>query len=131
MRMRSLLFLPYYIHWHYRRAVKGIADLTFNFIWFWWHFFSIGLMLKTLFSPWQRLHETKHKTLDLEEISSVFLINTVMRLVGFVVRATFVIIGLVLIILTALVGVCVLVMWLVLPITIIFFLVLGVVLLFK
>ena len=50
---------------------------------------------------------------------------------GFVVRAVFIFMGLALIILTALASICALVLWLVLPLTIIFIFVLGIILLFK
>lgn len=129
--MKPLVLLPYYVHWHYSRALDSIVSITKNIIWFLWHFFSVGLLASTLFAPWQRLHEGVVHRFDLGEALSRFIINTVMRLVGVVVRLTFIGIGLGAITLAFLGGIIVFVAWLVLPLLIIFSLVFGLILLIR
>jgi hypothetical protein len=130
--MRALLLAPYYIHWHYGRALKNTLIISQNSIWFLWHFFSIKELSFTLFSPWQRLdvqHE-KH-SFDIEAYLSVLAVNGVMRVTGAIIRLVFIIFGLAFIISTFILTIVFLILWLALPAVIIFLLVLGVVLLFK
>lgn len=129
--MRLLLLVPYYISWHYSRALAGIVRLTTNLVWFFWHFFSIGLLTKTLFSPWQRLQETHSKGLDIEAYLSTALVNGVMRGVGFIIRLLFICFGLIAIIGTIIIGSGVFIVWLALPLVIAFLITYGFILLFR
>jgi hypothetical protein len=130
--MRALLIAPYYIHWHYGRALRGIVDITNNLIWFLWNFFSIGLLLQTLFAPWQRLEEDhKRVGLNVEAYVSSLMLNTVMRFVGFVIRLIFILIGFVAIIFVTISGSIVFVVWLALPGAIAFVFIFGFTLLFQ
>jgi hypothetical protein len=129
--MRLLLVIPYYISWHYSRALAGIVRLTNNLVWFLWHFFSIGLLAKTLFSPWQRLQEIRPKGLDIEAYLSTALVNMVMRGVGFIIRLLFICLGLIAIVGTILIGCGVFIVWLALPFVIAFLITYGFILLFR
>lgn len=129
--MGPLTLLPYYIAWHYGRALGGVRDITLNYMWFFWHFFSIGLLARTLVEPWQRLHEEKPNRFDVEDIFSRLMVNTVMRLVGVIVRGTFIIIGLIAVVSTLALGLFVFISWLLLPVLILFFLIFGLFLIIK
>jgi hypothetical protein len=129
--MRAFLIAPYYIHWHYSRALKGIVVITGNLMWFCWHFFSVGLLLETLFSPWQRIQEQHKRGLDIEGYLSTVTVNLVMRCVGIFIRSIFIVLGLASIVLVGIGGLAVFAMWLVLPAAIIFAFILGFILLFK
>lgn len=129
--MRALLLFPYYVHWHYGRALQGIKNITSNLVWFLWHFFSIGLMMSTLLEPWQRLHEERKRGLDIESYMSTLVINVIMRIVGILVRSIFIITGLVSIIITILGGIIMFAAWLILPVTVICSFVFGFILLFR
>jgi hypothetical protein len=129
--MKALLIVPYYIRWHYSTAIRSIARIVENIIWFIWHFFSIELQAKTLFAPWQRLREVRKRGFDLEDMLGTWLINLVMRFVGFLVKIVFIIIGLVAIVVTFILSAGFVVIWLALPFIIIFLFVFGFVLIFK
>jgi hypothetical protein len=129
--MRALLIAPYYIHWHYSRALQGIQDITTNLVWFVWHFFSIGILFETLFAPWQRIQETRKRGLDIEGYLSTLLINLVMRCVGVFIRMIFIVIGLVCCAAVVLGGVVVFLVWLVLPLVIVLGLIMSFVLMFR
>jgi hypothetical protein len=129
--MRALTLFPYYVHWHYSRAIYGIIDITRNFVWFLWHFFSISLLFQTLFEPWQRLQEQRKKGLDIEGFFSTMILNLVMRFVGLLIRLTFIAVGFAGIVLTIAGSIVVLAVWLVLPAAIIFVFIFGFILLFR
>src|SRR3989344_5618520 len=52
--MHSLLFLKY-IEWHFIAAPKEILKGWGNILWFGFNYFSVPLLLKTLFAPWRRI----------------------------------------------------------------------------
>lgn len=118
--------LPSYITWHYGRALRHIVRLTHTYLWFEGHFFSFKILLSTLFSPWQRIQEHNERKGDIQGLLSAIIVNTIMRLVGFFIRAAFLIIGSIAWIATLLLGVIVLAVWIALPLIIIGFFVQGI-----
>ena len=66
----------------------------FNFIKFWWYFFSIPLLLKTLFSAWHRDIIKYPRGFDLKEFAQTFVFNLLSRLLGAFVRSATIIFGL-------------------------------------
>lgn len=129
--MRAFLIAPYYIKWHYSKALAGISTITGNFIWFLWHFFSVGVLLQTFFAPWQRIHEERRRGLDIPGWFSTLLINLVMRCVGIFIRLIFIILGLISMMLAAFCGVIVFLVWLVLPLAIIIGIIFAFTLMFR
>ena len=89
--MGITLFLREYFVWHYGKALADMVALTKNFLYFGYHFFSIGLFTRTWMSPWYRMHEGHNRDLtDLESIGATIVANTILRLIGFILK-TFVI----------------------------------------
>jgi hypothetical protein len=129
--MRALFIAPYYIRWHYSRALQSIIDIMSNIVWFLWHFFSIGILLETFFSPWQRLHEDRKQGLHIGSYLSTFALNVVMRFVGIVIRSLFILVGCIAIVLSTIIGAIVFFMWIVLPVASVLGFVMGFILLFK
>ncbi len=80
-----LFFVDYFI-WHYSMAIKDIIGICRNFIWFIYNFFSVSVVLRSFFSPWKRLNEQYEKGSGLEGIFSAFIVNTMMRIVGMIIR---------------------------------------------
>lgn len=129
--MRLIAVLPYYFLWHYSEGTKSVVSITRNFLWFLWHFFAIGILLKTLFTPWQRISERTRHRLDIGEFFEVHMINGIMRAVGCIVRMTVISVGLALLAVTIAGGAAVFVVWLAMPALIIALAVAGVVLVGK
>jgi len=77
-------------------------------------FFSIDLLAKTLFLPWKR-DEIDTSNMALQDKFRVWIMNLVSRLVGLVVRLVTISLGFATIVLTALSGVAVTVVFMVLP----------------
>ena len=104
-----------YLAWHYTLALTDFVRLGGNFLWFFYHFFSIPIIIRTLFAPWHRLGERYGHKLDPGAVLGTFIVNTLMRLVGFVIRIIFLAVGLLTLILTAILGTTLFVFWLALP----------------
>ena len=89
------MLLLYYILWHYTRAPLNFLGVWMNMLWFIGHFFSMPILLKTLFQPIQRLSERYEGGLDLKRFGEVLVVNTLMRILGFLMRSFFITLGLV------------------------------------
>lgn len=112
--LSELIQLPIrYLAWHYGRAVVESFQLWgigFRFV---TRLCAVPLHLRTLFSPFERLGEPVEGGLGDRFESAV--VNTVMRLVGFVMRLSVIAFALVAYAAVAIFGVAGLVGWLLLP----------------
>lgn len=114
-----MLFIPYYISWHYGRALTDIFRIWTNFLWFIYHFFSIPFLLSTLFSPWRRLHETYKGGLDFAELGTTIVINILMRIVGAVARLAIILFGLGILLSFFVLGILFFILWVLMPLIIV------------
>jgi hypothetical protein len=89
---RNSLFLAY-VKWHYGRGLKELFGVAQNFLWFIANFFSFKLLLKTLFAPWKRLGERYEGGFDFGAFASTFIINSLMRIVGFITKIVVLFVG--------------------------------------
>jgi len=115
-----------YIGWHYTKAYKDIVSVWKNFLQFFYNFFSIKVLLATLFSPLKKMHEERKPGLNFEDLFSVLLVNTIMRLVGLLVKSIIIIIGTFVILVVFILGLAVLIAWAFLPIFLIVSIITGV-----
>lgn len=83
--MALYLVLEYFI-WHYTRAFADLVIILGNFFRFLVHFFSVPEIWRTLFAPWRRLGEVYGSPYDLNAVAETFIVNTLMRLVGLIIR---------------------------------------------
>ncbi|MCJ7827773.1 AAA family ATPase, partial [Patescibacteria group bacterium] len=105
-----------YFEWHYAFIPVKILHSTLNLLIFFWHFFSIGILLKTLFSPWKRQIVTRTKPgLDLGEIFERITFNLISRVIGAMVRVSLILFWLVLEIITIPLGLTFFSIWIILP----------------
>ena len=111
-----------YIIWHYTTAIKDIFLICRDFLWFLYNYFSISLLLRTLFSPWKRLGEEKRGSFD-----PVFLfIDLLMRIFGFIMRSIVIVFGILICVLFIFMTPFFVAIWLVLPPLTFIFLILGI-----
>lgn len=110
-----------YIAWHYSKGLKKFLEIWNSFISFVWHFFSIGILLRTLFFPWKRdisfvggrgFHPLLFLRRSVENFFS--------RLMGMLVRLTTIVLGLALEIGVLILGFASLILWIFLPAALIF-----------
>lgn len=124
--MTITLLFPEYVIWHYTTALRLCLNIVTNFLWFTFHFFSIPILLKTLFSPWHRLREQYKSGFHPQAFAEALVINSIMRILGFVIRTIVIVFGSVFCVVVALVGAVCFLLWLVLPAILLGLIVLGV-----
>ncbi len=110
----------YYVVWHYSQAVLDLLGIVRNFLWFFKEFFSIALLAKTLFSPFRRLNEERKVGFDLGALFEKIMVNTLMRVVGIVLRATLILLGIACMLATLVFGLAFLIAWLLAPLMLLF-----------
>lgn len=116
--------------WYYIEAIRGILKGWRNFIIFSLEYFSIPLLLKTLFAPWKRDITRRPRGLDLKKLFEYISFNLISRGLGFFVRLITICVGILFFFLVIILGALFFVIWLVLPLIIIGLFVLGLILLF-
>ncbi|OGZ41536.1 MAG: hypothetical protein A3C80_03555 [Candidatus Ryanbacteria bacterium RIFCSPHIGHO2_02_FULL_45_43] len=75
-----------YISWHYREGVKEVFKAWKNIHWFLYHFFSINILLRTLFKPFRRIREEYGRGFDPGKVAETLAVNIIMRAVGAFIR---------------------------------------------
>ena len=128
--MPVALILPQYFFWHYTKGLLELFQIWWNVIYFIFYFFSLPQLLKTLLAPWKRMGEKNRKGFQIEALFETLVYNLVIRTVGFLVRATTIILGTVTLLLVISAGILAILFWLVLPVAIILLLVASVKLIF-
>ncbi|OHA16378.1 MAG: hypothetical protein A3H57_00665 [Candidatus Taylorbacteria bacterium RIFCSPLOWO2_02_FULL_43_11] len=112
--MRNLIaILPTYVVWHYTMALRDLERNSSNLLWFIFHFFSVGVLLGTLFSPWKKL--SKDESSHHPTFFSNLAVNVLMRVVGFFVRTITIVMGLICFIIGTFLFIALFVVWLFLP----------------
>lgn len=97
------MIIKNYFLWHYSRAIKHRFIFWKNLLWFFAQFFSLALLLKTLFQPFKRLRDES------------FIVNAIMRVVGFLLRSFVIILGTITEIIVITIGILELIVWLLMP----------------
>lgn len=110
------MLIPYYIAWHYTRAIKNFITIWGNLISLSFSFFSVATLFRTLFAPYKRMGEQYQGGFDLEDILGTAIVNTMMRIVGMVMRSILIIIGLVCTLGVIVLGLGAFIIWLVFPV---------------
>lgn len=123
------IFLQW-LSWHFFDVPRSILIAWKNFLRFNLNYFSIPLLLKTLFSPWRRYQFTYGKGFDIGRYFTVFFSNLIFRLLGAVMRGFLIIIGLLVEVLIIFAGIILFFGWLVLPALLIAGLIFGVKIIF-
>jgi len=123
--MAPLRFIGEYFSWHYGGALLDAVHIWRNILRFLYEFFSISLLLRTLFAPWKRLGEERKRKFDLGDMLGALLINTIMRIIGIIMRLILITVGITAIILCLLTGVLALIVWVFAPLIIVVLFVVG------
>lgn len=104
-----------YLCWQFFDAPKSILVGWKNFLKFGLNYFSIPLLLKTLFSPWRRYRWTYPKAFDIGIYLEVFFSNLISRILGLILRVFLIFFGFLTEILFIFGGLFILFIWLILP----------------
>jgi len=118
--MKQILVFQFII-WYFLEAPKEILKIWRNFLLFNFNYFSIPLLLRTLFSHWRKYKYSYGRGFDFNRYLNVFSFNAVSRAVGTVVRIFVIFVGLTCEILILILGVIIFIGWFMLPV----FLIMG------
>jgi hypothetical protein len=118
-----------YFRWHYGRAFGELFHVWLNFLWFVIHFFSLPQLGRSLFSPWKRMTEERKKGFDFESIAAYIVINLLSRVVGFIMRGSVILVGLIALTVVIFGGFITMLFWVAAPVVIVVCLGLGITLL--
>ena len=105
-----------YFDWHYRKKTMALMFTLSAYVAFIYHYFSLGILLATLFAPWKREKLRVKDIFPLGPFLEAFTFNVVSIIMGTLIRLITMLIGV--IVLLATVAVCAIIaaMWLGLPI---------------
>ena len=130
--MPPLSLVRDYFVWHYSIAYADIMNIWWNYIWFVNHLFAVPQVITHMFSPFKRLQEDKVSFIkDPGAYFGNMLVNMIMRVVGFFIRAAIICIAIIGFSFVFLIGAATLVIWTILPALIFFWLTSGIHLLFS
>jgi hypothetical protein len=105
-----------YIVWHYSRAFVDIFVIWRNITHFIFNFFSIPLLLRTLFQPWKRIEAQREtRGFDPADWFQTVLVNVIMRFIGACMRLILIFFGLACVAAAVLIGLQFFVFWFFLP----------------
>ena len=113
--MKTILIIFAYFKWHYGKAILSLSNIWKNFLYFIFHYFSIGLLFKNFFDPWKRMADSYPKSFNFKEYLFSFLTNMIVRIVGMIMRSFMIIIGLTCYIILAIFYPVAVIIWLLLP----------------
>lgn len=106
-------FLLEYGRWHYGDALVSYIRILKNFWWFVVSYFSLPLLLKTLFVPYKRMTEERGSSVSSWLEAGV--INTLSRAVGLIVRVALLLTGFVVLCILTVGGIIGYGLWLLFP----------------
>lgn len=115
-----------YIKWHYTCALISYIRVYKNFWWFIVQFFSIPQLTSSLFSPYKRITEKRVSGFDIEAWFSYILINLMSRIIGFIIRLTIILLGIICLISFSLLALFGYAVWIIAPILLVVCLLIGI-----
>src|SRR3989344_368016 len=112
-----------WFYWHFFEMPKFLFLVWKNYILFFLDYFSIPLLLMTLFSPWRKNKDSYSGGFDIGKFFSSFIYNVFSRLIGMFLRLILIVIGIMAQIFVIIFGVFIIIVWVLMP-----FVLIGVVL---
>ena len=111
--------LTMWISWHFVEVPKFLLVVWNNYILFALNYFSLPILLKSLFAPWRKYRWNYPKGFNIGEVLSTFASNVFSRFMGALVRIVLIIIGIIFQILVVLAGLLIFLLWIFIPLIII------------
>lgn len=104
-----------YLEWYYIDKTLEILRGWKNYIVVYFNYFSILIIVKTLFSPWKRISSSYGRGFDFKLFLETLIFNLMSRIIGFIIRVFFLLFGLLFEIFILIIGFLILIIWLSLP----------------
>ena len=109
----------FWMRWHFLEMPDFLFGVWKNYILFALNYFSLQILLKSLFSPWRKYKWNYSKGLDISEFFSTFFSNMFSRLLGALMRISLIIIGIFFQIFVIITGLTIILLWIFIPLIII------------
>ncbi len=117
MMKQNILIL--YLQWQFADVPRAILAGWKNCLRFNLNYWSVPLLLKTLFSHWRRYRYSYGRGFNLKRYFEAFSFNMISRILGTLMRSVLIVLGLLTEILVILAGAIVFFIWLILPLLLI------------
>ncbi len=104
-----------WLFWHFYEMPKFLLGVWKNYILFALNYFSLSLLLKSLFAPWRRYKWHYPKGFDVGEFLSTIISNTFSRLMGALMRIILIIVGVLFQIFVVFAGLIIFILWILVP----------------
>lgn len=112
--MNEIIFIQY-LEWYFLDGTLRVLRGWKNAIVSYFNYFSISILIKTLFSPWKGISSGYGKGLDINRYIEAFVLNSMSRIIGMITRIIFLIIAVIVEFFVILGGLLVLIIWLAAP----------------
>jgi hypothetical protein len=129
--MKIIFTVLGYLRWHYSKAILSFTDIWKNLLFFITDFFSIKLLLRNFFDPWKKMTDSYPKRFNFKDYLFSFITNSITRVVGIIMRFILLIAGFLACGLFCLLLPIGLIIWIILPLVVIFLIGNGLILIAK
>lgn len=109
-----------YLYWHFWEQSPLILRIWKSYLLFNLRYWSVPLLAKTLFSYWHKYRYSYGRGFDLQRYFEAFTFNLISRVLGAIMRLILISIGIIVEVFVFLGGLLVFLIWLVLPLVLIF-----------
>jgi hypothetical protein len=108
-----------WMSWQFVEMPRFLLGVWKNYVLFALNYFSLPILLKSLFSPWRRYRWNYPRGFDVGEFFSTLVSNVFSRLIGALVRIVLIVAGIAFQIFVIFVGLIIFLLWILVPFIII------------
>jgi len=101
--------------WHFYEAPKFLFSVWKNYLSFFLDYFSVPLLIATLFSPWRKYKWRYPRGFDLWAYFETFISNFFSRIMGAMVRVVLIVLGVIFQIFIFVAGILLILLWVLMP----------------
>lgn len=101
--------------WQFYEVPNFLLEVWKNYILFASNYFSLPILLKSLFSPWRKYKWIYPKGFDLVEFFNTLISNTFSRILGAIMRVILIIAGILFQIFVVIIGAIIFLAWMLIP----------------
>ena len=111
---RENIFITWF-YWHFYEMPKFLLSVWKGYILFALNYFSLFLLLKSLFSPWRKYRWNYPKGFDVGEFFSTLISNSFSRVIGAIMRIVLIVVGIIFQIFVVFAGLIIFLLWILIP----------------
>jgi hypothetical protein len=115
---RQNIFIVW-LYWHFFEMPKFLLGVWKNYILFALNYFSLPILLKSLFAPWRKYKWNYPKGLNIGEFFNTLISNAFSRLMGAFMRIILIAVGILFQIFVIFAGLIIFLLWILVPFIII------------